>query len=102
MATVTWRLFADLAETAGGREHTVSLDAAENVSDALSPLLEECDGLRERVFDGDELADDVNLMRNGSPASLSDPVADGDELALFPPVTGGSGVSPGPGTVDRR
>jgi molybdopterin synthase sulfur carrier subunit len=90
MHTVTWRLFADLAEVADGREHTVSIDSDAVVEDALAALLADREALRDRVFDGDALAEDVNLMRNGSPASLSDPVAAEDELAMFPPVTGGA------------
>jgi len=89
MDTVTWRLFADLAEVAEGREHTVSVEPDSTVDDAVDALLAESTGLRDRVFDGDALADDVNLMRNGSPTSPSEPVEDGDELAMFPPVTGG-------------
>jgi molybdopterin synthase sulfur carrier subunit len=89
MKTVTWRLFADLAEVAGGREHTVSVEADGTVGDAIEALLAESTPLRGRVFDGDALADDVNLMRNGSPTSPTESVEDGDELAMFPPVTGG-------------
>ncbi|MFB6089927.1 MAG: ubiquitin-like small modifier protein 1 [Halobellus sp.] len=89
MDTVTWRLFADLAEVADGREHAVSIEADGTVEDALAALLEGRADLRERIFAEDDLADDVNLMRNGSPTSLSESVDDGDELAMFPPVTGG-------------
>ncbi len=89
MDTVTWRLFADLAEVAGGREHTVAVESDGTVGDALDALLADASGLRDRVLDGEALADDVNLMRNGSPTSPDDPVDDGDELAVFPPVTGG-------------
>lgn len=91
MQTVTWRLFADLAEVADGREQGVSVDAGSDptVEDALDALLADHEALRDRVLDGDGLADDLNLMRNGSPASLDEPLEDGDELALFPPVTGG-------------
>ncbi|WP_435184459.1 ubiquitin-like small modifier protein 1 [Halobellus sp. EA9] len=95
MDTVNWRLFADLAEVAGGREHTVSIEADATVEDALAALLDGRDDLRERIFDGDELTDDVNLMRNGSPTALSEGVDDGDELAMFPPVTGGGGIGRG-------
>jgi len=44
---------------------------------------------RDRVLDDDTVANDVNLMRNGSPTAPSASVDDGDELAMFPPVTGG-------------
>ena len=89
MHTVTWRLFADLAEVAEGREHTVAVEPDSTVGDAINALLAESTGLRDRIFDGDSIADDVNLMRNGSPTSSDEPIDDGDELAMFPPVTGG-------------
>ena len=89
MDTVTWRLFADLAEVAEGREHTVAVEPDGTVGDAINALLTESAGLRDRIFDGGSLADDVNLMRNGSPTAPDDPIDDGDELAMFPPVTGG-------------
>jgi molybdopterin synthase sulfur carrier subunit len=89
MHTVTWRLFADLAEVAGGREHAVSVEPDATVADAIDALLAESTALESRILDGEALADDVNLMRNGSPAAPADAVADGDELAMFPPVTGG-------------
>lgn len=89
MDAVTWRLFADLAEVAGGREHAVSVEPDGTVGDALDALLDDATGLRDRVFEGETLADDVNLMRNGSPTSPEESVDDGDELAMFPPVTGG-------------
>ena len=89
MTTVRWRLFADLAEVAGDRETTVTVDDGATVEDALDALLDGRDGLRVRVFDDGTLAEHVNLLRNGEDASLSDSVAENDELALFPPVSGG-------------
>lgn len=90
MTTVRWRLFADLAEVAGDRTVDVRVEADATVRDALDGLLAERDALRDRVLDGDRnLRDHVNLLRNGSAAAGSDPVSDGDELALFPPVSGG-------------
>ncbi|WP_224334152.1 ubiquitin-like small modifier protein 1 [Haloprofundus halobius] len=88
-----WKLFADLAETAGGR--TVSVDAdCETVGDALDALLSARPALEARVLDDDgEVRDHINVLRNGENVSTSEgldtPVADGDELALFPPVSGG-------------
>ncbi|WP_144903586.1 ubiquitin-like small modifier protein 1 [Halobellus captivus] len=89
MHTVTWRLFADLAEIAGGREHSVDVDPDGTVGDALDALVAACDGLDDRILDDGALADDVNLMQNGTPASPDSKLEDGDELAMFPPVTGG-------------
>ena len=89
MTTVRWRLFADLAEVAGDRETAVTVDDDATVEDALDALLDGRDGLRVRVFDDGTLAEHVNLLRNGEAASLSDSVSENDELALFPPVSGG-------------
>ena len=89
MTTVRWRLFADLAEVAGDRETTVTVADDATVEDALDALLDGRDGLRVRVFDDGTLAEHVNLLRNGEDASLSDSVSENDELALFPPVSGG-------------
>ena len=47
------------------------------------------------MLDGDELADHVNLLRNGSnihageARGMDTELEAGDELALFPPVSGG-------------
>jgi len=86
---VQWKLFADLAEVAGTGQPTVETDAA-TVGGALSALLEAYPALADRVTDDDgELRDHVNLLREGEPATLDTPVDPDDELALFPPVSGG-------------
>ncbi|MFC6824443.1 ubiquitin-like small modifier protein 1 [Halopelagius fulvigenes] len=85
-----WKMFADLAEAAGDRTTDVRVSSDATVRDALDALLDDRDGLGDRVLDEDgQLKEHVNLLRNGSAAEFSDPVADGDELALFPPVSGG-------------
>jgi molybdopterin synthase subunit MoaD len=86
---VEWKLFADLAEVAGTDRPTVETDA-ETVGEALSALLEAHPALAERVTDDDgDLRAHVNLLREGEPTSLDAPVGPSDELALFPPVSGG-------------
>ncbi|MDR5674734.1 Molybdopterin converting factor, small subunit [Halalkaliarchaeum sp. AArc-CO] len=88
-----WKLFADLAEVAG--EDTVEIDAAiDTVDDALAALLERHPGLEERILDEDgELLDHINVLCNGESVRNGDgmdtQLEDGDELALFPPVSGG-------------
>lgn len=92
-----WKLFADLAEAAGDRRVSVPVGADDTVGDALDALLEDRPALAERVLDEDgDLRSHVNLLRNGRNVhtegdgeGLSTPVDDGDELALFPPVSGG-------------
>jgi molybdopterin synthase sulfur carrier subunit len=82
-----WKLFADLADAAGDR--TVAVEDCETVGDALDRLLDGRPALRERVLDDGDLAAHVNLLQNGEETTLDAPVAPDDELALFPPVSGG-------------
>lgn len=85
-----WRLFADLREVTG--EDRVAVDVAEGatVGEALDALLDGRPALRERVLDDEgNLADHVNLLKNGAEVDPDETVTEGDELALFPPVTGG-------------
>jgi molybdopterin synthase sulfur carrier subunit len=87
-----WKLFADLAESAGGKAVTVTVDDDATVGDALSALLGSHPDLRDRVWDGDGVAADVNLLVDGEELrgeALERPLSADDELALFPPVSGG-------------
>jgi molybdopterin synthase sulfur carrier subunit len=92
---IRWKLFADLAELADGRSVTVTVDDGATVGDALTALLDGRDDLRERVLDetGD-VRGDVNILRNGrnvvtQESGLETDVTETDELAVFPPVSGG-------------
>lgn len=88
-----WKLFADLAEVAGTR--TVAIDEdVETAGEALEALLDAHPDLADRVLEeSGGLAEHVNLLRNGENVAgaeeLETPVAPDDELALFPPVSGG-------------
>jgi len=90
---VHWKLFADLRERVDA--DTVAVGSADTVGDALDALLDEHDALRERVLDDDgDVVPDVNVLKNGANVAdvgegLDEPVSEGDELALFPPVSGG-------------
>ena len=88
-----WKLFADLAEIAGGRAVEVEASPGDTVGDALDALLDAHPDLRERVLEDGEVADHINVLRNGRSVrhdeGLEATLEAGDELALFPPVSGG-------------
>nr|WP_279530128.1 ubiquitin-like small modifier protein 1 [Halospeciosus flavus] len=89
-----WKLFADLAEVAGDRTFSLSVDEDATVGDALDALFADNPALEDRVLDDDgDLRDHINVLRNGqninTQEGLDTPLESGDELALFPPVSGG-------------
>ena len=91
-----WKLFADLAEAAGGKRVSLDLEPDATVRDALDELVETHPALADRVFDADgELGTHINILHNGENVitetddGLETPVDPEDELALFPPVSGG-------------
>ena len=89
-----WKLFADLAEIAGGKEIEVETEPGETVGAALSALVETHPGLEDRIYDEEgELRDHINVLRNGTNVHAEDgletELEESDELALFPPVSGG-------------
>lgn len=87
-----WRLFADLAERAGTRRVHVDPDDIDTVQDALDALFETHPELRDRMMTGDTLVEHLTILHNGNPLGhdgLAQPVDANDELAIFPPVSGG-------------
>jgi molybdopterin synthase sulfur carrier subunit len=91
-----WRLFATLSEAAGGNEVAVSVDAADpTVRDAFDALLAAEPALADEVLDENgELYDHVRLLHDGvdpfaEAEGFDTPIRADDELALFPPVSGG-------------
>ena len=89
-----WKLFADLAEVAGTDSADVDSDAA-TVGEALDALLADRPDLADRVLDEDgDVYSHVNVLRNGTDVTATEQGLDAaveadDELALFPPVSGG-------------
>ncbi len=90
-----WRLFANLAETAGTKRVTVEAGPGDTLGDALDQLLEIHPDLEEEVFDEDgDVRDHIRMLRNDQNPFVADDgleteLEEGDELAMFPPVSGG-------------
>ena len=90
-----WRLFATLAEAAGDTEVAVDVEPGATVGDAFEALLDAHPALEGEVRDENgALYDHVGRLNEGhDPFTEADgfdtTVEAGDELALFPPVSGG-------------
>jgi MoaE-MoaD fusion protein len=90
------RLFAIQRELAGTREVPLDLHDGATVGDAWDGLVTAFPALAPG-------RPSVRFAVNGAYADASTPVADGDEVAMIPPVSGGSGqpASPGGGAGTR-
>jgi molybdopterin synthase sulfur carrier subunit len=90
-----WRLFANLAEAAGQKRVEVPAGAGDTFGDAFEQLLETHPELEDEVLDeAGELRDHIRVLRNDHNPFVKDEgfetvLEEGDELALFPPVSGG-------------
>ncbi|ELZ07547.1 MULTISPECIES: ubiquitin-like small modifier protein 1 [Natrialba] len=90
-----WKLFADLAERAGDKHVTVDAAAGDTVGDALDELVDDRPAVGERILTDDgDLRSQINVLRNGTNVlveedGLATELEADDELALFPPVSGG-------------
>jgi len=88
-----WKLFANLAETAGEKRVAVDVESGATVADALEALFAAHPELREPVLEEGEVAEHLNVLVNGVDVrdgpGLESTVEQDDELALFPPVSGG-------------
>ncbi len=74
--------FAQLRELLGGPFHEVDVPAGSTSADVWNALVERCAPLA-------ELAGSTRIARNGRLVVQSEPIAEGDEVALLPPVGGG-------------
>ena len=79
---VRCRLFARYAEVTGAEEVEVEVPAPATVADAIAVL-------RSQLAEGARLPAFPLVARNRAHALSTDPIADGDELALLPPLAGG-------------
>jgi molybdopterin converting factor subunit 1 len=77
------RLFAIQRELAGTREHTLELPDGASVGDAWDGLVTAFPALAPGRAS-------VRFARNGAYADAATPLAEGDEVAMIPPVSGGA------------
>jgi molybdopterin converting factor subunit 1 len=86
------RLFAIQRELAGTREVGLELPTGATIDDAWAAIVARFPALAPgRPY--------VRFARNSAYAAASTRLEDGDELALIPPVSGGSGSEPGSGSL---
>ncbi len=82
------RLFANFREAVGKKD--LSLDITANtVMAVLLALVGMYPALGPLMLHDGALKPYVNVLVNGRAATPSDKIKDGDELAIFPPVSGG-------------
>jgi molybdopterin synthase sulfur carrier subunit len=74
--------FASLAEITGSREKTVDAAAVSDVASVFDRFAREFPAL-------ESYRSSVLFALNSEFARLGSPVRDGDEIAFFPPVSGG-------------
>ncbi|WP_181686253.1 ubiquitin-like small modifier protein 1 [Halorhabdus salina] len=91
---VTWKLFATLGEAAGDTEVTVTVSDDATVAKALDSLFEKYPAVAEEArAENGSIYEHVRTLHEGedveNPLDSDRGVAAGDELALFPPVSGG-------------
>jgi len=90
-----WKLFANLAETAGKKEVDLEVAPGDTFRDALDELLDTHPELAEEILDDDgDIHGHIRVLRNGENPFVEQEgydtvLEEGDELALFPPVSGG-------------
>lgn len=81
------RLFADIREEAG--ESRVEAEGA-TVGAVVEDLVEQHPSLEDRLYSDGELRPHLNLTADGEPVEADCSTDDVDEVAVFPPVSGGS------------
>ena len=92
------KFFATFREAVGSKFLDREYDDDATVHDVLADLEAEYEGLSGQLLDDGELKSQINVLKNGrevlhmdGPATTLD---DGDTLAIFPPVAGGSAGRP--------
>ncbi len=89
---IKFKLFANFREAVRQKEVEVAADG-KTVGDAIRSLVAHHPQLEPMVYQDGHVKQYVNVLLNGqtvkSDQLASTPVKEGDEIALFPPVSGG-------------
>ena len=90
MAHIKVRLFANIREIVGERELFLDSTTVSGVLDLLTSIKPD---LRDVLFEDDTLRPYITVLLNGRNITEIDGVmsalSEGDEVAIFPPVSGG-------------
>jgi len=90
MPKIKIKLFANIREFTGTKE--LEVDSG-TVSDVLKKLDEKFSGFEKMIFDGEKIKPYVNVFLNGKNVldldGLETELRTNDEIAIFPPVSGG-------------
>lgn len=90
MPKIKIKLFANIREFTGTKE--LEVDSG-TVSDVLKKLDEKFPGFEKMIFDGEKIKPYVNVFLNGKNVldldGLKTELRTNDEIAIFPPVSGG-------------
>lgn len=86
------KLFANFREVTRNKEVEISL-TGDKVGDVISALIHDYPKLEPLMLNGGEIKPYVNILINGRSArdrgGLEATIKEGDEVAVFPPVSGG-------------
>ncbi len=89
------RFFATFREAAGGKTVYREFPDGSTTGDVLRELEAAYEGMNGRLIVDDELAPQINVLKNGREVlhldGMDTPLEDGDRLSVFPPVAGGAG-----------
>ncbi len=90
MAHIKVRLFANIREIVGGRELFLDSTTVNGVLDTLTSMKPD---LRDVLFEDGALRPYITVLLNGRNINeidgITSALSEGDEVAIFPPVSGG-------------
>lgn len=90
MPKVKVRFYAFYREIAGTNELSLELPEGSKVSDLLRMIEERFEGFRGKLLNREIGTRSYIIVRRGEWPHMEDPLAEGDEFSLFPPLGGGS------------